>query len=288
MTDGALELSNGRRVGWCEWGDRDAPAVVYFHGMPGSRLEVLLARPSLERCRPSVRLIGLDRPGYGRSSPASHSGYLGWGATVGEALRRLGVDRFAVLGFSGGAPWALAAATELGDRITRVGLIGGLAPPDTPAMAGTSALAPDLRPTVRQALGFASMTVRSRVGLADRIVRESRRGLCAADLAAVSEPDAAALAGWILRDGYANWGRAFAYERILARQPWGFDLGRVGQPVHLWHGEQDTVVPATVSSEFGERLRHSACTIWPDHGHLSWLPSDRFPEALLTLVEAPA
>jgi pimeloyl-ACP methyl ester carboxylesterase len=285
MVDGVLRLSGGRRIGCCTWGDRGDPAVVYFHGMPGSRLEVYWTRPALERLRLPVHVIGLDRPGYGRSSSGSPPGYSGWSADVVEALARLGVDRFAVLGFSGGSPWALACARERPDEVSRVGVIGGVAPPGTPGMERAAAMSVDPRSPLRQALAFGAMWAGSRVGLADRISRSGLSGLSPADRSVLSMPDAAALSSQITRDGYARFGRAFAHERTLVQQSWDFDPSEVCQPTHFWHGEADTRVAPSVSARFAERLPDAACTVWSGHGHLSWPPSDEFGQVIRFLTD---
>ncbi|HEX6301470.1 MAG TPA: alpha/beta hydrolase [Acidimicrobiia bacterium] len=134
MVEGSIRLSSGRHLDYFATGPRDAPAVLYCHGTPGSRFELLLARPALERNHVDMRLIALNRPGYGTSSFVSAHGFLPWARDSDEAADRLGLDRFAVLGASGGSPFALACAHTLGDRIRKVAIVAGVAPPDTPGM----------------------------------------------------------------------------------------------------------------------------------------------------------
>src|SRR5262249_53494379 len=74
-----------------------------------------------------VRLIAPDRPGIGRSDPwpdgndnvASYPSEL---AAIADALA---IDSFAVLGYSGGGPYALAAAAALGSRVTAAAVVSG-------------------------------------------------------------------------------------------------------------------------------------------------------------------
>ncbi|MGI4944133.1 MAG: alpha/beta fold hydrolase, partial [Janthinobacterium lividum] len=93
-----------------EYGDPAGPPVLYFHGWPASRLEAGLI-PDL-----SVRLLALDRPGYGRSTPQPGRTLLDWPADVAAVADRLGLAKFHVVGLSGGGPYAAACALALPDR----------------------------------------------------------------------------------------------------------------------------------------------------------------------------
>jgi pimeloyl-ACP methyl ester carboxylesterase len=75
-----------------------------------------------------IRVIALDRPGFGGSTFQPNRGLLDWPRDVAEAADILGIDRFDVLGVSAGGPYALACGHALADRITRVGVVVGLAP----------------------------------------------------------------------------------------------------------------------------------------------------------------
>ena len=128
MFETTLTLADGRSLGLAEWGPPDAPLVVYCHGFPGSRLEPSLAQAVVERRAVNARVIAFDRPGYGRSAFLPGRGFLDWPTDMAEAADRLGIDRFSVLGASGGCPYALACASSLGERVTRVGIVAGVGP----------------------------------------------------------------------------------------------------------------------------------------------------------------
>src|SRR5690606_5593036 len=117
---------DGRSVRVRDAGDPDGAPIIYFHGTPGSRLDVCFGDEAAIHAR--VRVISFDRPGYGRSNPAAYD----LESVARDALQiatDLGVDRFAALGWSGGGPFALATAAYGGDRVSAVGVAGGLAPP---------------------------------------------------------------------------------------------------------------------------------------------------------------
>ena len=117
-------LPDGRNLGWAEYGDPAGAPVVYLHGTPGSRL----SRPD-DTALTGIRLIALDRPGYGRSTPARRPTLFGVADAVAALMTSLGHDRFGVVGFSGGGPYALACGARFPHGVTGV-VTAGLTGPD--------------------------------------------------------------------------------------------------------------------------------------------------------------
>lgn len=106
-----ITLPDGRALGFAEYGDPAGAPILYFHGFPSSRLEAQPVASMLSLL--GVRLIALDRPGFGLSSPQPGRRIIDWAEDVRSFARGVGVDRFAVLGTSGGGPYALACAHAL-------------------------------------------------------------------------------------------------------------------------------------------------------------------------------
>src|SRR5687767_8430775 len=98
----SVQLSDGRRLAYAEYGSPADPTVLMFHGFPGSRLD----RYPLELPN-GVRWIVPDRPGYGYSDPQAHRTFSGWATDVEELVDVLEIERFGLLGVSGGGPHAL-------------------------------------------------------------------------------------------------------------------------------------------------------------------------------------
>src|SRR6476661_2822678 len=125
-----IRLPDGRALGFAEWGDPAGRPVFLFHGTPGSRLS---RHPDESQARAQgVRLITVDRPGYGLSDPLPRRRLLDWPADVAALAAALRLERFALVGVSGGGPHALACAYACPDRVTAVALIGGAGPMDDP------------------------------------------------------------------------------------------------------------------------------------------------------------
>src|ERR671934_2916699 len=133
--DRTIRLRDGRRLGYAEWGDPGGRPLLYFHGWPGSRVEGRLGDEAARA--QGVRLIALDRPGMGLSDYQPRRALVDWPVDVSQVTAALGLDRFAVLGISGGGPYAAACAWKLSEQLAGAGIVSGLAPVDAPgALAG--------------------------------------------------------------------------------------------------------------------------------------------------------
>lgn len=107
-----FRLSDGRTLSYAQYGrwSGKGPILVCFHGTPGSRVEAGEVRRMLAELQ-SIRLITIDRPGYGHSTPAPENyAVLDFTKDVEELLDRLGISEFMIYGVSGGGPYALACA----------------------------------------------------------------------------------------------------------------------------------------------------------------------------------
>lgn len=275
MESGAVLLAEDRWAAFAASGPRRAPVVLYCHGWPGSRWEIAWAQQVLaER---SVRVIAANRPGYGGSTWWALPGFRAWARDAGRLLDRLGVTQCAVLGASGGAPFALACAAELGERVGRVAICAAVAPMGFPGMAD-SAAASGSRLAGR--IRWPALSILRSVGL-DRWQEERM-------LAALPEPDRRALRAGparatlhrVAEEGFAGSGRAAAHEEGLYRSAWDFSLRSVQQPVGVWHGGADTRVPAEVGRSLARRVPDGSFVLWPQHGHFSWATSPDLHEVI--------
>ena len=116
--DHLLELHDGRTVGYVTWGDPVGMSVFIGHGTPGSRLDRYPALDDPEWIRKrGVRFVGVDRPGYGYSGPWPEASLLGCAGDFVRVADDLGIERFAALGVSGGAPYVIALGALTSERI---------------------------------------------------------------------------------------------------------------------------------------------------------------------------
>jgi pimeloyl-ACP methyl ester carboxylesterase len=129
VTTRRVAVGQGRAMMLDDVGDPAGVPLLYLHGTPDSRL----ARPEDDgpAARARVRLLALDRPGYGGSDPLPIGGSSWTGRLardVGVVLDELQVERVALLAWSGGTLAALALAASLPAQVSALGIVAGLVP----------------------------------------------------------------------------------------------------------------------------------------------------------------
>src|SRR5207253_2336883 len=125
--EGTIRVRQGRQMGIAEFGPPDGQAVIWFHGTPGARRQIP-EEARLIAAAEGIRVIGVDRPGVGLSTGHLYDALVDIVPDIEIVADRLGIERFATVGLSGGGPYALAAAHELPDRVPAVGILGGVVP----------------------------------------------------------------------------------------------------------------------------------------------------------------
>ena len=276
VIENTLSLADGRSLSYSLWGPSDAEPVFYFHGFPSSRHELALTEPVLERNNVPIRIIALDRPGFGGSTFQPRRGLLDWPSDVAEAADILGIDRFAVLGVSAGGPYALACAHALEDRIIRVGVVVGLAPMAATGMDRAAIAKTAKNRWVRRAQ-FAMLSYALDHGHEDKFLDQALATMAEADRDALAKPEVRDGFLNMTRGAFAQGGKAATHEAGLYLQPWGFDPAEIWVPTSLWYGGVDDMVPASAGQWLADRIPGSSYTCWPHHGHLTWCDS---PETL--------
>jgi len=272
MSDGdVVRLPDGRRLGYAEFGVPDGQACFYFHGHPGSRLEARFAESAAAAA--GVRLIALDRPGYGRSDFVAGRTILDWPDDVARVADLLGVDRFLVVGGSGGGPYTLACACKLPDRVVRAGVISGVGPYDVKGItkgmrwqnrvgfrwgARWPALA-------RMAMRSMERGIRERP---DRTLDALVRAMSPVDAAIAQRPRVKSLLGDIMAEAFRQGSAGAAWDAVLLGRPWGFSLREIRPTVYLWQGEADVLVPPGMGRYQAEQIPDCRARFFPGEGHL--------------------
>ena len=113
-------------MGFAEYGDPEGNPVFFFHGTPGSRLQA--ADFNDAALAKHCRFFGIDRSGMGLSSLNKQHTLLSWADDIRELADHLNINQFSIIAHSGGAPFAMACAYAIPQRITRVAIVSGLAP----------------------------------------------------------------------------------------------------------------------------------------------------------------
>jgi len=274
-----IQLRDGRRLGYAEWGDPGGQPLVYFHSWPGSRVEGRFGDQAATAG--GVRLIALDRPGMGLSDFQPHRTFVDWPDDVVQVAAALRLDRFAVLGISGGGPYAAVCAWKLPQRVTRAGIVSGLGPLAVPGVTAAMGQGNQLlfrvvgrAPVLRRVLmGMMALSAPRRP---DRILE---RGLVAAvDKRFLDRPEVRQILVESLSEAFRSGSRGSAWELGLYARPWGFRLEDIEVPVHVWHGEQDANAPVAMGRYLARAIPDCRATFYPAEGHLHFV--DRLPEIL--------
>ncbi|MGV8968268.1 MAG: alpha/beta fold hydrolase [Cellulomonas sp.] len=267
-----LVLADGRTLRYYDTGHSggaaasDGQTVLWHHGSPqtGAPLEPLAVAAAAR----GIRLLSYARPSYGGSSPRPGRDVASAARDVEQIADALGVDRFAVMGASGGGPHALACAALLPDRVSAAVTLAAIAP-FTAAFDWFDGMTDDggLR------AAFAGREARERHGASAAFDPDI---FIPADWAALKGPwsslDAdVALANDVGQDGLIDDDVAFA-------SPWGFDLAQIDVPVLLVQGGQDRIVPPAHADWLRRHCRRSELWLRPADGHISVL--DACPAAL--------
>lgn len=252
----------------------DGTPILYFHGSPSSASERRLFGTDADFAASGVRLIAVDRPGSAGSGFQRDRRILDWPADVAEFAARLGLDRFAVLGYSGGGPYALACALGLPDRLTAVATVSGTAPFDVPGV--TEDISPDSwrfmrmarsRPTLSRAMSWVmGMTARLAPG---RMAAQAIRSLPAADAAVLADPELAAAFALMVYETTHGSPRGAQHDTALMIGPWGFDPTAITLPVTMWHGTEDRNAPPAMARWLSDRLPHADLRWLEGEGHIS-------------------
>ncbi|NHN49677.1 alpha/beta hydrolase [Halostella sp. JP-L12] len=255
-----------RRLAYAEYGRPDGTPAVFLHGTPGSRRSGELLDAAARES--GVRLLAIDRPGYGRSEPWPDRSVRDAGAFVTAVLDDAGIETAGIVAFSGGAPHALAAAAAHPDRIPRVDLVSGATPPE----------ASERTPTVQRLLSEMATKIPSVLQGLFRVqawvAARADPSFVVGQYAASEEPipdDAAAVVKADLVEAFAGRGGGAVTELRLTAADWGIDYDDLDTAVGVWHGENDTNVPVEGARRLASRIPTARLAVLDDADHLGTL-----------------
>lgn len=247
-----------------------------MHGTPGARRQVPFeARVwALEH---DVRIIGVDRPGIGSSTPHLYRDVADWTGDLTLLADALAIGTMRLIGLSGGGPYVLAAGAALPDRVHGVGVLGGVAPTKGPdaVSGGLVALAEYAAPLLtatRVPLGFAlAQGIRVIRPLAGPALDAYAALQPTGDKELLARPEFRAMFLDDLLNGARFQVSAPLSDLVLFTRPWGFEAADVAVPVHWWHGDHDHIVPHAHGAHMVSRLPDARLTTIPGESHLGGL-----------------
>jgi pimeloyl-ACP methyl ester carboxylesterase len=263
ITEFDVDAGDGRRLHAYDTGTGGL-AVFWHHGTPNIGTPPAPLFPAADRL--DIRWVSHDRPGYGGSTPRPGRDVASAAGDVARVADALGIERFAVVGHSGGGPHALACAALLPDRVLAVVSAAGLAPLRADGLDWYAGMSPAGEASLRAAAA----------GRAEKERFEASNtgedpGFVAADWAALDGPWS--WLGSVVGPAVAAGPGGLVADDLAYVNPWGFHPAQVTAPVLLLHGERDRVVPASHGRWLAAHLPSADLWLSPDDGHISVLNS---------------
>lgn len=266
-----LKLRDGRLLGYAEYGDPEGSPLLFMHDWPGSRFD---GKPWGDAAAAlQLRVIVIERPGYGLSDYDDKHSITRWPNDLAEAATLLSLPRFALLGLSGGGPFALAAGAQIPERISWLGIVNSIGPFDAPdATKGMSftnrlelRLASRARWTMALPMGITGFLARRLPGM---LAGQLKCGFAKSDKALFDRKDVREPLLESLAEAFRHGSKGPVDEGDLLTNDWGFELDAVKLLVHLWHGEDDRNSPAAMGHYLAKKLPECEATFIPGAGHL--------------------
>ncbi len=286
-TDLTVTLPDGRRLGYAEYGDPKGTPIFGLHGTPGSRLMFRIADDDARAL--NIRLLAPERPGFGISCYSPGRDLASYAQDLADFADALGIERFAVAGVSGGAPYAAACAALLGDRITALALvspIGPMAGAERPPSIGFGhytafRLLPRITPLIAAIFGIGRLAFLHAPGLIFGFLLSRA---APSDWAILRRPEVRRnlLSG--VAEGCRPGIRAGLQEMVIFSRPWNVPLDRITAPTYLWQGLSDRNVPVSAALRLGKLIPQCRTCEIPGAGHY-WV-FDNIPHILETIANA--
>lgn len=265
-----IKLKDGRLLGFAEYGDPKGKPLFFFHGWPDSRYSFAKIQPLVERLH--VRVIAADRPGYGLSEYQPNRRLLDWPNDVIELADYLKIGKFAVLGVSGGGPYAAACAYSIPKRITKVGIVVGLGPTWLPGMLDGGQWLGNF--------GWANFGKHAWVRKVSAILHyaNTRVGLllglhrfffsAKTDKVIYSNHAMRASIARSCKEAFRHGYKGPELDLKLYTTDYGFDIGGIKARTYLWYGAGDRNVSVNMGKYYAKKIHGSRLTIYQGEGHL--------------------
>jgi pimeloyl-ACP methyl ester carboxylesterase len=273
--DAIVRLPSGHQIGYATFGDPGGFPVLAFHGTPASRL--MYRKGDLAARRLGLKLIAPDRPGYGLSPLDSAPTLVSRTAQHAAIADELGLSHFAVLGISGGSPYATALASHLGGRVRALALVSPMGPVADYFAAGQPRL-PLLQRRFFLKLSQRAWLVRPGAALAVAAFRAAPRAFATAFKSGLGGADSRILADRqvisslieMTQEAVRSGAGGAVSDFEIFGQPWTVDYAAITAPATVWAGTADRVVPLPVCKYLAECIPGCRLIVLPGAAHF-WI-----------------
>ena len=268
-----VETANGRRIAYSEFGAPTGRPAIYCHGFPSSRREAMLLHSNASST--NIRLIAPDRPGYGDSDDQPDRQIADWSDDIALLADRLGLQKFGLIGVSGGGPYALACAAHIPERLIGCALVCPLGPIYIDQLlnqmhwgARTNLMMGKQAQWIGDLL-FGSPTT-ALLGRWPGLV-EDMRNIAAppADRDVLDRGDNTAILNKTIADAMRNGAHGARRDLVLYTHDWHLPFADITTPISIWHGDADGTAPIGHARWYAKHLPDASLTELPGEGHYS-------------------
>ena len=283
-----LLLRDGRQLGYAEWGAATSDTAVFdLHGGPGCRLSVSGDLATIAAS--SLRWITIDRPGLGLSWPQPGRTVADFPADLEQLADQLGIDRFHVVGWSMGGPYAAAVAARLPDRTQSATLLAP-APVYSTSSDGAERMGkafawvlarddPWQMCALYSALG---LEARRNPDLAVTLFAGSGEGLSPTENELMHDPAVAREFIDVIVEATRQGAAGLVEDMRVVLAPWGVELDKITVPISLWQGDEDSFVANDSPAAWAEAVPGLVVRRIDGAGHL--FPFERTDELIASLA----
>ena len=265
-----ITLRDKRQLGFADLGSRNGLPVIMLHSSTGSRLQQHPDESIL--FDNNIRLITPDRPGFGLSDPNPLLSLLNYGDDLLELAQQLNLERFVLLGYCGGAPYALAATSTLAERVIHTVLISPVTPYNAIDLFHSIKSSNQLLAKI--ALNCPAALQPLLTLMARNLLLEPERYFdqvyphCESDAAALSELEVTDNILLAFRETMRQGSAAFGQDLHLLSQDWGLDFSTLSQPISIWHGALDSHVSIDLVKQLESALANAKLHEVRGKGHI--------------------
>jgi pimeloyl-ACP methyl ester carboxylesterase len=282
-------LPDSRQIAYAEYGNPEGIPTFYFHGFPGSRLEAGLF--DLAAKKHNLRVFAPDRCGIGLSDPYPERRILDWSSDVTAFADALEIDKFILIGVSGGGPYALACAHQSASRIMALTLVCPLGPISQASLLDSMYWPAKLNfMSIRALPGPTHLMYRMFITPMAQIWPNTIYQMMLTmaprvDTQVLNRPQVRSILTHSIRESVRQGSDTILHEMQLYTMPWEFEVSEISIPTQLWHGTADEIVPIAHARSLADLLSNCTVHYIEDEGHFS-LPFDHSNQILEQSIQS--
>ena len=284
-------LSDGRNLAYNEYGDLNGFPIFGLHGLPGSR--IWFEENEEVSSSIGVRLITLDRPGFGNSDQKKNRNFLDFSYDIQELAQHLKIKKYSVFGISGGGVYAAACAYKNYNSIFKCGLVStvgefknGIPPKE---MAGENRnvfiLSRKFPWLLKLILNQQKALIEKRPEKYKSAIMTNTKHLCKSDQLIMKKEENAEFMLIHMKEAFKKGVKSTVNEAKLFCKDWGFNVKDIKIPIEIWHGIEDTLSPIGPIEELSNKIQNCNKNFVEGKGHFLTEEENIWKKILISLKE---